>query len=252
MAICGSYAIACLPETTLMTRSSLNHPLVQRKTDLGFIRQMARRNGCEFWVRSVAARVGPVVHTAYFQPISFIDFDLATLRCNALPAPLALPGTPPNHTIDSIDIEFSASAPTHIKAAGYDIASVADFSADTDLSGFTTLGTTSVADIGAQPRSHQMTTTGDGAADLTPKANSILSESQFFLSARTSTTAARLKRIIHVHDTVRVMGAGSRHSGRYYVAAVSHRINTDAHTMDLHLVRNAWGEEPASILGGLP
>ena len=247
MAICGTYTIACLPDLTAMSRMSLTHPLVQRKTDLAFIRQLARRNGCDFWVRSMGQRLGPLVHTAFFQPLSFDDGDLATLRCNARPDLL---NNDPN-TIDSIEIDFTTAAPTEVKASGLNIANVSDFTADTDLGNITALGTTPVAEIGAGPRIHRLTATGDTAGDLTPKGDAVLAETQFFLSARTTTTAQRLRRIVRAHDTVRVMGAGSRHSGRYYVAEVTHRMNIDAHTMDLHLIRNAWGEEPSGLLGAI-
>lgn len=247
MAICGMYAIICVPEQTSMTRTALGHPLVQRKTDLAFIQQLARRNGYAFWVRSMAAAVGPVVHTAYFQKLSFADGMLAELRCNAKPG---LMDKTPN-TIDRLDLSFAATAPTEVQSSGVDIAGVSDFTADTQIDEGQALGTTSVAQIGAGPRVHRMTATGDSAGDLTPKGDAILASSQFFLEARTSTTAQRLGAVIRAHDTVRVMGAGSRHSGRYYVAGVTHRINEVSHTMDLHLIRNAWGEDPPGLLGGI-
>lgn len=247
--ICAAYAMICVPATTAATRSNLGHPLVQRKTDLGFLRQLARRNNCQFWLRSMVAPVGPVAHIAHFEPISFADGALATLTFNASPGPLK--GHAPN-TIDGLEIEFSVTQPTEVKASGLDIGGVSDFTADTDLSSADTLGATSITQIGAGPRVHRMTAIGDSAADLTPKAEGILAETQFFLSAYTSTTSQRLGQVIRVHDTVRVQGAGSRHSGRYYVARVTHRINTTAHTMDLHLVRNAWDEEPGGLFGALP
>lgn len=248
MAICGTYGIVCAPEEPAASRISMQHPLVQRATDLSFLRMLARRNGCQFWVRPLAERAGPVVQQGFFKPISFSDGDLATLRCNALPAP----GESSPNTIDAIDIEFAATAPTSVVAGGVDISGVSSFTADTDLTAATPLGQTPVSQIGPASRIHRLTAPGDGASDLTPRGDAILAETQFFLSARTTTTAQRLGRIVHAHDTVRVMGAGSRHSGRYYVAGVTHRVNVDAHTMDLHLIRNAWDEEPASPTGGLP
>ncbi len=246
--ICANYTMICVPAATAASRTNLGHPLVQRKTDLGFLYQLARRNNCQFWLRSMVAPVGPVAHVAHFEPISFSDGDLATLVFNA--APGLLDGHAPN-TIDGIEIEFATTAPTEVKASGLDIGGVSDFTADTDLGRADSLGTTGISQIGAAPRVHRMTATGDTAADLTPKADSILSETQFFLQAYASTTVQRLGRIVRAHDTVRVQGAGSRHSGRYYVVGVTHRIDTIAHTMDLHLVRNAWGEEPGGLLGAV-
>ncbi|MGY6634792.1 MAG: hypothetical protein ACXIU8_13780 [Alkalilacustris sp.] len=245
MAVCAAYGIVCTPMGGVATRMSLQHPLVQRATDLGFLRMLARRNGCQFWVRPMAARVGPVIQRGHFQPPGFADGDLATLRLNASPGP----GQPAPNTVDALDIDFATTAPTEVAAGGVDIPGVATFTADTDLSTMAALGRTPVAQIGPGPRRHRLTAPGDGASDLVPRGAGVLAEAQFFLSARTTTTVRRLGRIVHAHDTVRVIGAGSRHSGRYYVAAVTHRINEEAHTMDLQLIRNAWGEETGPLPG---
>tara|TARA_R110002020_G_scaffold95357_22_gene228805 strand:+ start:3819 stop:4931 length:1113 start_codon:yes stop_codon:yes gene_type:complete len=245
MAICGEYAVPCLPAGPVMARMSMQHPLVQRATDLAFLRRLAQRNGCQFWIRPMAARVGPVVNQGFFQPITFSDGNLPVLRMNAKAGG-------EKNTIDSLDIEFATDGPTAVKAGGVEISGVSDFTADTDLSGMDPLGRTPVDRIGPTPRTTRLTVAGDGASDLEPRGSAVLAEAQFFISATTATTAKRLGRIVHAHDTVKVEGAGSRHSGRYYVAGVTHRINTAAHTMDLHLIRNAWDEEPGGLMGALP
>jgi hypothetical protein len=246
MAICASYTIALVPGGSTATRMSLGHPLVQRKTDLAFINQLARRNNCQFFVRSQAVRVGPVIHTATFAPMVFADGPLAELRMNT--RPVVTDSSPT--TIDGLEISLHATGPTQVKASGTDIAGVAGFTADTQVAG-PYLGMTGVDAIGKGPRVHRLTATGDSAGDLAPKGDAVLTEAQFFISAAATTTAARLGRVVRAHDTVRVVGAGSRHSGRYYVAAVTHRINDTAHTMDLELIRNAWGEEAGGLLGAI-
>jgi len=245
MAICGQYAIPCLPGPEAMTRMSMQHPLVQRATDLSFLRRLAQRNGCQFWLRPIAARVGPVVNQGFFQPIAFSDGKLPVLRMNAKAGGKS-------NTIDALDIEFATDAPTEVQAGGVATTDVSDFTGDATLGDMEPLGQTPIGQIGTTPRTTRLTVPGDGASDLEPRGRSVLAEAQFFLSATTATTVKRLGHIIHAHDTVRVEGAGSRHSGRYYVAGVTHRINTDAHTMDLHLIRNAWDEEPGGLLGALP
>jgi hypothetical protein len=47
---------------------------------------------------------------------------------------------------------------------------------------------------------------------------------------------------------VRVDGAGSLHSGKYYVWSVRHTITGDAHGMRFTLLRNAIGPPPAGAL----
>ena len=44
---------------------------------------------------------------------------------------------------------------------------------------------------------------------------------------------------IRSHEVVTLDGVGSRYSGQWYVAGVTHRLDGVHHTMDLDLVRNA-------------
>jgi hypothetical protein len=39
---------------------------------------------------------------------------------------------------------------------------------------------------------------------------------------------------------VTLTGAGSRHSGKYLVARVSHQIDATDHVMEAELIRNGW------------
>ena len=53
---------------------------------------------------------------------------------------------------------------------------------------------------------------------------------------------------VRAHTLVNLRGAGSRHSGKYFVAGVRHVIDAAAHTMEITLVRNGW----LAAGGGLP
>ncbi len=46
---------------------------------------------------------------------------------------------------------------------------------------------------------------------------------------------------MRAHTVVEVNGAGTRHSGKYFVAGVRHTIDSESYLMELELLRNAWG-----------
>ena len=50
-----------------------------------------------------------------------------------------------------------------------------------------------------------------------------------------------MKTIVRANTLVSLRGVGTRHSGTYYVKSVRHRIDTSAHSMEIELIRNAWG-----------
>jgi hypothetical protein len=83
------------------------------------------------------------------------------------------------------------------------------------------------------------------------RSEAALREAQWFINATCSTSIFRLCKVVRFHTLVNLKGAGTRHSGKYYVTAVRHVIDAATHNMDLELARNAWGNEavPGS---GLP
>ena len=76
--------------------------------------------------------------------------------------------------------------------------------------------------------------------DLLMHSDGLLLESTFFITARCETTTSVAKKILRAHTLVEIVGAGTRHSGLYYCAAVRHTITDTEHTMDLTLLRNGW------------
>jgi hypothetical protein len=68
-----------------------------------------------------------------------------------------------------------------------------------------------------------------------------LRDAQWFIHASCHTSLRRLCKIVRNHTIVEVQGAGSKHSGKYYVTGVKHTIDAISHNMNLELARNAWG-----------
>ena len=81
----------------------------------------------------------------------------------------------------------------------------------------------------------------DDAGDLQARGAGLLVEADWFIQATCQTSLESLGGLVRAHTVVEVRGAGSRHSGKYFVAAVRHTIDSTAHKMDVTLVRNGWG-----------
>jgi hypothetical protein len=82
----------------------------------------------------------------------------------------------------------------------------------------------------------------DDQGALNARSKGVLREAQWFINATCHTSLHRLCKIVRNHTIVSVVGAGSRHSGKYYVTGVRHKIDAADHNMDLELARNAWGD----------
>lgn len=213
-------------EATSSTHEEKKHALVQRDSDLRFVRRLARRNGYLFWVTSDSKGV----ETAHFRSPPLEGEAEAELVIN-LDSP----------SIDSIDIEWDVERPTSVVAAQVDLNNKKEIDGSVSESGLAALGTVALADITGDTRSVQLASPADDSGDLQARGEALLTEAGWFLRATTRTSLETIGKLVRSHTLVEVKGAGSRHSGAYFVTSVRHTLDATAHRMDIELVRNGWG-----------
>jgi phage protein D len=215
--------------------------LMQRATDIQFLRMLARRNGklCR-----VACADQPGQRTGYFAKPSFDGDPAVTLTLN----------DPQNYTVKALDVEWEVTRPASVIArqALFTDSDPAGISADTSDSGLPALDQQSLADFSTNPITVILTAPVDDGGELTLRAQSVLREAGNFVRCEGETDVARLGAVLRVGTLVAVVGIGSLHSGNYYVWSVHHTISADNHKMKFVLVRNAIGPPPQSGGGGLP
>lgn len=214
-------------ESTAARHLDSAHALVQRESDLRFIRRLARRNGAAFWV-TTDATTG--VETAHFKRLgSHMAPDVA----------LAVNVDPPS--LDRIEISWDVERPTSVTASQLDLAGVSAFDGNVAASPVAPLGARGLAAITGDTRSIHLAAPADDAGGLQARGEAALIESDFFVRATGSTSRSRLGAVLRAHDVVELQGAGSLHSGSWIVSSVSHRIEGEGHRMEFELIRNAWG-----------
>ena len=224
--IVNNYGYTPDVETSSAGHFEEKHALVQRATDLQFVRRLARRNGFLFWVSSDADGN----ETAHFKRPPLDGQPAAELVIN-LDSP----------TIQQLDLEWDVERPTSVEALQLDLNTKEDLDGGVSEPPQERLGTHGLADLSADARSMQLTAPVDDAGDLRARGEGALIEAEWFIRATCQTSLETLGWLVRAHTIVDVRGAGSRHSGRYFVAAVRHVIDAVAHRMEIELVRNAWG-----------
>jgi hypothetical protein len=236
--IVGAYSLTPDVTDTATRHLQDKRTLIQHDTDLNFVRMLARRSGCLFWVRCDA----DLVETAYFQPPPLDASDAPLLALNL-----------DNPTLDTFDIVWDAEQPTTVIAQSWDGAAkqpldVAGVEAPT---GFP--DDIPFSEIVTEPRSASLIAAVSDAGDLTARARGLLTDASWFITATCTVSAARLGRVIRSHSVVRVDGVGSRYSGLYFVTAVRHVIDETDHRMEVTLARNGWsaGGVGGGLLAGL-
>lgn len=233
--IVGTYGLTADVATTPATHSEDKHSLVQRESDLRFIRRLARRNGCYFWI---TYDVASSTETAHFQRPSLTASPASSLGIN-----LATPA------IQILDIEWNAENPTSVEGAGLALEDKSDISGDVPQTPQSILGAKKLLDITGDTRSMHVAAPADDAGDMQARSEGALIEADWFIRASCKTSLHKLGVLVRANTIVTIQGAGSRHSGNYLVSGVRHLIDAADHMMEIELVRNGWGLPSSSGTG---
>jgi phage protein D len=217
------------------------HSLMQRTSDIQFLRNLARRNGklCR-----IACTSTPGQRIGYFAKPTMDGEPVLTLTLNDLET----------WNVNALDLDWDVTRPTAVQAsqALFNDTSEDGVSADTNDADLPLLADRSLATFAGHPMTVLLTAPVDDAGELQLRAKSLLREASWFAKCEGEADAARLNAILRVGTIVQIVGIGSLNSGKYYVWSVRHRITTESHKMKFTLVRNAVGSPPgAGLLGGL-
>jgi phage protein D len=242
-AIFGNYGITPADDNTNEDSPShieAGHSLMQRATDIQFLRMLAQRNGK---ICRVVCSDTPGDRTGYFAAPDLGANPVATLTLN----------DPQAWTVNELDIFWDASAASSVNAAQalFTDSDPDGISADLSSSGLASLGDRDLATFAGQPMTIMLAAPVDDAGELTQRAQAVLREAGWFVRCEGESDVERLGAVLRAGAIVAISGIGAMHSGNYLVWSVRHKITEDVHTMRFVLVRNAVGNSPSGGAGGL-
>jgi phage protein D len=216
------------------------HSLMQRGSDIAFLRSLARRSGK---VCRIACADQPGQRTGYFVTPKLTGDPVVNLAVN----------DDANWTVSSLDLEWDAARPTTVTArsALYSDNDSSGVSGDASDSGLPLLADRSLATFVGGQMTVLLAAAVDSAGALNQRAQGVLRESGWFVRCEGEADAERLGVVLRAGMLVKLVGIGALHSGLWIVWTVRHRFNQDKHTMRFTLLRNAIGSPPSSGLGGL-
>jgi phage protein D len=237
-AIFGAYGVTPADENLQddsPTHTEAGHSLMQRATDIQFLRNLARRNGK---VCRVACADQPGVRTGYFATPRLDGDPVATLTLN----------DPQQWTVRALNLSWDATRATSVVArqATFDDASAAGVSADTTDSGLTLLGPQDLTTFTGKPTQVVLTTVVDDVGELTLRAQALLRDALWFVRCEGDADVERLGTVLRAGMIVALGGLGTTYSGKYLVWSVRHVITADAHIMKFVLLSNAIGTAGSS------
>jgi hypothetical protein len=202
------------------------HALVQRGSDLAFVRRLARRAGFLFWLTADASGT----QTAHFKPPPTGQSPAAKLSLRS-----------PSPPVPALDLSWDTERPTSTVGHQLDLNSKNVLDGGLANSPIAPLVKSSLTDVAQGTRTAHVTAPADDAGEISARGKGALTEAGWFVRGSLETSAQALGKLVRAHTIVEIDGAGTRHSGKYFVAGVRHLIDQTAHRMQVELMRNGWG-----------
>jgi phage protein D len=244
--IFGEHDIAAAPENTVdesPTHPESGHTLMQRGTDIQFLRRLAKRTG-KFARVTCGSQAG--VRTGYFAKPSLDASPALTLSLN----------DPDTWNVNALDIDWDIMRPSTVRARQtlFNDDTPEGAACDATDSGLPALDERDLATFAGRPVITLLAAPVDDAGELLQRSQAVLRDAGWFVHCEGEADIARLNQVIRAGTVVEIAGIGSVHSGKYLVWSVRHTITQDTHKMRFVLARNAVGpaDTGGGILGGLP
>lgn len=254
--ILGGYGVQVQADSTPTVHQENDTTLVQRSTDAQLVRELARRNGFEFYFETDPDS-GEVV--AYFRKP----------QLDGTPQPDLAIQFGDDSNLRSFSVRVSAQRPLTVKAEQIDVkldSANTGQAGDTELA---KLGATDQNTLVGGPLGSLVTPrdapaqmlllgppTGD-ATELQTIVQAVRDEAAWFITAGGEVNSDAYQAVLRPHRLVLIKGAGTQYSGKYYVTAVTHELKADgSYVQRFEARRNARDVDGSEQFGddglGLP
>lgn len=248
--IVTGYGVPVQADSTATVHQEIDTTIVQRASDIQFVRQLALRNGLEFYFETDQDS-GDV--TAYFR------------------APQLAAGPQPDLAIQFADqsnlksfaAQLTGQRPLAVKMEQIDVTQNSANTAQVSVPQLDKLGASDADALIASPLGSlvtpkdalaQMLVLGpptSDAAEMQTIAQAVRDEASWFITARGEINSEAYQTVLRPHRLVLVKGAGKAYSGKYYVTNVVHEFKGDGtYTQSFEARRNARDVDGSEQFGG--
>ncbi|HMQ33824.1 MAG TPA: contractile injection system protein, VgrG/Pvc8 family [Chloroflexaceae bacterium] len=248
--ILGGYGVEARVDPTAAVRQENETTLVQRGSDLQLVRELARRNGLEFYFETDRATGQVVGHCRAPQLDGPPQPDLAVQF-----------GEQSN--LRSFSARVTGQRPLSVKAAQVDVRSGSANTGEAGDMQLPPLGArdaaaliggplaTLVAPKEAAARLLMLGPPTSDPAELRALTQAARDEAGWFISAKGEVNGDAYQAVLRPRRLVLVKGAGKPFSGKYYVTSVVHELRGDSgYSLSFEARRNARDVDGSEQFGG--
>jgi phage protein D len=226
----AAYGFQPVVEDTSVQRSENQQTLLQRGTDIRFLKQLAHRNGYECFVE-VNADSGQI--EGHFHPP----------RLDEPPQPALTVNTGETTNVNHFRVRHDMLKPVEAQVTGLDVDSRETQPAEATSSEREGLGSKAAHSTDRPRRLLLARTAMADAGELQAYAQAIVDQSSMAIYAEGELTTSVYGSLLRAKRSVSVRGVGRDFSGVYYVERVLHVIDTNGYVQRFTLRRNALGLE---------
>jgi phage protein D len=216
--------------------------VIQRETDMHFLRRLALRNGFECFVDGDRGYFQPPTLATAAQPVLAVHFGDAS-------------------NVTRFEVDANALRSSGVSMAQVDRTNGETLQASGSSGEQQALGSTGLSSFLQAGMSPGLVVLGQTVATGSPEmaglCQGLLDAGEWFVTAAGEIDASQYPTVLKPRRTVVVKGIGRTHSGTYYVTRVTHRLSPDGYVQQFELKRNAVqpsGSEDfaGGLLGAVP
>lgn len=241
--IFSQYGLTADAEDTSVVHDEAVSTIIQRETDMQFLRRLALRNGYECYVDGTTGKFRRPAVADTPQPVLAVHFGDET-------------------NVNSFAIEVNALEPADIAMSQMDRQNKEMVDAESAQDSGSLLGSSDYASLlmsGATAGKVFIgASTATGSPEMTALCQGIYEQASWFVTGVGEVNANKYAHVLRARKPVTIKGVGEMHSGVYYVTHVTHRFTQDGYVQQFRVKRNAvlptgseQFSEGAGLLGGL-
>lgn len=226
-------------EDTAVIHDEAVSTIIQRETDIQFLKRLALRNGYECYVEGT---------TGYFRPPQIDD----------APQPVLAVHFGGETNVNSFSIDVNALTPANVAMFQIDRINKESLDVAAETSQQTALGDTDAAGLLAAGMNAGQIYIGMNAATGNPEMEALCQglyhQGEWFVTGEGEISGNHYAHVLKPRRTVTIKGVGETHSGVYYITHVTHSFTSEGYMQLYRVKRNAimpTGSEDFSASPGL-
>jgi phage protein D len=248
--IVGDYGVQVKVDDTATVHQENDTTVIQRSTDMQFVRDLARRNSLEF----------------YFETDKDSGDVVAFLRqpqLDGTPQPDLAIQFGEDSNLRSFSARLSGQRPLNVKTEQMDVKANSPNTGQVSDTQFSKLGDKDLNVLVGDPLDGLVTpkeaqaqmlvlgTPTSDATELQTLAQAVRDEAAWFIEANGEINSDAYQAVLRPHRLVLIKGAGKQYSGKYYVTSVTHQLRGDGtYIQKFEARRNARDLDGTEEFGG--